>query len=61
MELLLTQDGAANFLVTADSLLDHMFIECSPEGSNKKTPEIDVHKYFCDYIQETAIRAGLHN
>ena len=59
MEPLLTLEGAANFLVTADLLLDHMNIECSPEGSNKKAQEIDVHKYFRDYIQEAAITTGL--
>jgi hypothetical protein len=61
MEPLLTLDGAANFLVTSDLLLDHMTIECSPEGSNRHAPEIDVHKYFCDYIQEAAVRTGLSN
>ena len=59
MEPLLTIDGAANFLVTSDLLLDHLTIECSPQGSNRKAPEIDVHKYFCDYIQEAAIRTDL--
>ena len=59
MEPLFTLDGAANSLVTADLLLDHMTIEWSPESSNKKAQEIDVHKYFCDYIQEAEIRTGL--
>ena len=61
MKPLFTLDGATNFLVTSDLLLDHMTIECSPEGSNRKAPETDVHKYFCDYIQEAAIRTGLYN
>ena len=59
MEPLFTLGGAANSLVTADLLLDHMTIEWSPESSNKKAQEINVHKYFYDYIQEAAIRTGL--
>lgn len=59
MEPLLTQDGAASFMVTPDLLLDHLYVDCSPEGSNNKISEIDVHKYFCDYIQGVAIRGIL--
>ena len=57
MEPLLTLEGAGHFLLTPDLLLDHLLVECSPEGSNKK-PEIDVHKFFCDYVQEVATREG---
>ena len=59
MKPLLTIDGAANFLVTSDLLLDQLSVECSPEGSHRKPPETDVHKYFCDYIQEVGIRTGI--
>ena len=58
MEPLFTLQGAANFVLTSGILLDHLSVECSPEGSNKKVLEIDVNKFFCDYIQEVASREG---
>lgn len=61
MEPLLTLEGAAHFSLTPDLLLDHFLVECSPDGSNKKPPEIDVHKFFCDYVQEVATRKGIIN
>ena len=61
LEPLLTLDGAANFFISADLQLDYLTVECSPEGSNRKPLEVDVHKYFCDYIQEVATRTGICN
>jgi hypothetical protein len=58
MEPLLTLEGAAHFSITPDLMLDHLLVDCSPDGSNKKTPELDVHKFFCDYVQEIAARKG---
>lgn len=52
MASMLTLDGVANFCLTADIVLENMTVEFSPEGSNKKQLEINVHKFFCDYIQE---------
>ena len=46
MEPLFTIDGAQKFSVTADHILDHILIECSPEGSNQKLLEINIHKFF---------------
>jgi hypothetical protein len=53
---MLTLEGAANFQLTADMMLDSIIPEFSPEGSNKKTQEMNVHKFFCDYIQELETR-----
>ena len=58
MEGLLTLEGAANFKLTSEILLDNLIVEFSPEGSNKKIPEINIHKYFCDYVQEVETREG---
>ncbi|XP_028390714.1 uncharacterized protein LOC114515623 [Dendronephthya gigantea] len=58
MEPLVTINEAKKFLVTSDLLLDHLLIEGSPEGSNKKLLEINIHKFFCDYIQLVETREG---
>ena len=58
MEPLVTINGSKNFLVTSDMLLDHLLIEGSPEGSNKKLMEINIHKFFCDYIQSVETAGG---
>jgi hypothetical protein len=59
MEPLLTLEGAEYFKITPDIMLDHLIGDYSPDGSNKKPLEIDVHKFFCDYIQEIAAREGI--
>ncbi|XP_046839401.1 uncharacterized protein LOC124433670 isoform X2 [Xenia sp. Carnegie-2017] len=46
MEPLFTIDGAQKFAMTADHIVDHILIECSPEGSNQKLLEINIHKFF---------------
>ncbi|XP_046845033.1 uncharacterized protein LOC124438863 [Xenia sp. Carnegie-2017] len=56
MASMLTLDGVANFCLTADIFLENMTVEFSPQGSNKKQLEINVHKFFCDYIQELNTR-----
>ena len=56
MASMLTLEGAANFQLTADMMLDNIIPEFSPEGSNKKTQEMNVHKFFCNYIQELETR-----
>ena len=61
MEPLFTIDGAQKFSVTADHILDHILIECSPEGSNQKLLEINIHKFFCDYIQALEAKTGIHS
>ena len=58
MASMLTLEGAANFKLTSDIMLDNLTVEFSPEGSNKKFPEINVHKYYCDYVQEVETREG---
>ena len=59
MASVLTLEGAANFQLTSNMILDNLTMEFSPEGSNKKAPEINVHKYFCDYVQELETREGI--
>ena len=54
----LTIEGVGNFIVTADMILDNLKVEFSPDGSNKKLEEINIHKYFCDYVQEADARDG---
>ena len=58
MSSMLTVEGAVNFKLTsqADMMLDNLTVEFSPDGSNKKMPEINIHKYICDYIQEIETR-----
>ena len=58
MELFLTLEGGAHFSITPDLMLDHLLVDCSPDGSNKKTLALLVHKFFCDYVQEIAARKG---
>ncbi len=58
MASMLTLEGATNFKLTSDMMLDNLTVEFSPEGSNKKLPEINIHKYYCDYIQEIETREG---
>ena len=61
MASMLTLEGSTNFCLTADIMLDNITVEFSLEGSNKKTQEINIHKYFCDYIQEIDTREGRIN
>ena len=58
MASMLTLEGAANFKLTSDIMLDNLTVEFSPEGSNNKFPEVNVHKYYCDYVQEVETREG---
>lgn len=59
MHQLFTTDGAIHFLPTPESFLDGLKVVFSPEGSNAKTSEIDVYKYFCDYIQDLGTTEGI--
>lgn len=61
MATMLTIEGAAHFQLTADKILDNIIVDNSPEGSNKKTTELNIHKFFCDYIQEVETREGTDN
>ena len=61
MASMLTVEGAVNFKLTSDMMLDNLTVEFSPDGSNKKMPEINIHKYFCDYIQEIETRQSKHH
>ena len=61
VESLFTIDGAQKFSVTADHILDHILIECSPEGSNQKLLEIKIHKFFYDYIQALEAKTGIYS
>lgn len=58
MATMLTIEGAAHFQLTADKILENIIVDNSPEGSNKKTTELNIHKFFCDYIQEVETREG---
>lgn len=40
------------FVPTTDYMLEHTHGEFSEEGSNMKTREIDIFKYFTDYIED---------
>ena len=57
MASMLTLEGAANFKLTSDIMLNNLTVEFSPER-NKKFPEMNVHKYYRDYVQEVETREG---
>ena len=48
MATMLTIEGAKHFHLTADKILDNIVVDGSPEGSNKKSEEIDIHKFDDD-------------
>ena len=58
METMLTIEGAAHFQLTADKILDNIIVDGSPEGSNKKLEKINIHKFYCDYVQDVETREG---
>ena len=60
MAKMLTIEGAAHFQITADKILDNIIVDGSPEGSNKKSEEINIHKFFCDYVQDVETRKGIN-
>ena len=59
MATMLTIEGATHYQLTADKILDNIVVDGSPEGSNKKAQEIDIHKFFCDYVQDLETREGI--
>ena len=60
MRPLFTIEGAKQFTLTADLLLDGMKVEYrySEDGSNLKASEINVYKYFNDYVMDLGESAG---
>ena len=58
MATMLTIEAAAHFQLTADKILDNIIVDGSPEGSNKKLEEINIHKFYCDYVQDVETREG---
>ena len=59
MVTMLTIEGATHYQLTADKILDNIVVDGSLEGSNKKAQEIDIHKFFCDYVQDLETREGI--
>ena len=60
MATMLTIEGAAHFQLTADKILDNIIVDGSPEGSNKKLEEINIQKFYCDYVQDVETREGIN-
>ena len=58
MQPLFTLDGAKHFQPTPELFLEVLKVEFSAEGSNKKAPEIDMYKNFCDFVQGLGITEG---
>ena len=37
--------------LSLEVFFDLLHVEYSPEGSNKQSKEVDVYKYFCDFME----------
>ena len=53
MEALFVGKHSINFVPTADKLLDSIDGDFSEDGSNHKEREIDIYKFFCDFLQDS--------
>lgn len=53
MEALFVVKHSINFVPTADQLLDSIDGVFGEDGSNHKEKEIDIFKYFCDFLQDS--------
>jgi hypothetical protein len=53
MEALFVAAHSTMFVPTADQLLDSIYGAFSDDGSNHKEKEIDIYKYFCDFVQDS--------
>ena len=58
MRSLFTLDGAKNFQPTSELLLDGVKVEFSEDGSNLKAGEVDIYKYFSDYVMDLGESEG---
>ena len=47
------------FLPFADQMLDGMTAEFSEEGNNCKMAEVDVYKFFLDFLQDSNAFQGI--
>jgi hypothetical protein len=52
MQPIFTVEGKKTFKPTSDIVLGALKPEFSDDGSNLKAEEIDIHKNFCDYVQD---------
>ena len=58
MKALFTISGAERFKPTPESFLQSLKAEFSEVGSNAKTLEINVYKYFSDYVMDLGVEEG---
>lgn len=58
MQPIFTVDGTDIFKPTSDMFLSALKPEFSDDGSNLKPTEIDIYKYFCDYLQDLEMIEG---
>ncbi|XP_028402261.1 uncharacterized protein LOC114525236 [Dendronephthya gigantea] len=53
MEALFVAKHSKYYMPTTDQFLDGIYAVFSEDGSNRKDKEVDVHKFFCDFVQDT--------
>jgi hypothetical protein len=53
MEALFVAKHSTCFVPTTDQFLDGIDAAFSEDGSNRKDKEVDIHKFFCDFVQDT--------
>ena len=53
MEALFVAKHSNFFVPITDKFLDRIDAEFSEDGSNRKDKEVDIHKFFCDFVQDT--------
>ena len=58
MEQLFVAKHSPCFVPSADQLLDGIKADFSEDGSNRKDKEVDVHKFFCDFLQDSEALKG---
>ncbi len=52
MQTLFVAKHSIHFVPTADHFLDGIDAAFSEDGSNLKEKEVDIHKFFCDFVQD---------
>ena len=58
MQPIFTIESKETFKSTSDIVLGALKPEFSDDGSNLKAEEIDIHKNFCDYVQDLEMTEG---
>ena len=53
MEPLFVAKHSTYFVPTTDQFLDDTDAAFREDGSNRKEKEVDIHKFFCDFVQDT--------